>query len=84
VARPSAGAGLERRWKRSCAEPTATDIAVDAKGRELDKDTQEALIPETERLVPATPGNNLVLSIDEKLQRAADVAFLAGPERWWR
>jgi penicillin-binding protein 2 len=48
---------------------------VDAKGRELDKDTQEALIPESERLVPATPGNNLVLSIDERLQEAADAAF---------
>ena len=48
---------------------------MDAKGRELDKDTQEALIPEAERLVPATPGNNLVLSVDEKLQRLADTAF---------
>src|SRR5205807_2181858 len=38
-------------------------------------DVLEALIPENERLVPATPGNNLVLSVDEKLQRAADLAF---------
>src|SRR5467141_4657475 len=68
--------GLERRWERELRGADGKqNIAVDAKGRELDKDTQEALIPEAERLVPATPGNNLVLSIDEKLQRAADVAF---------
>ncbi|HTO99205.1 MAG TPA: penicillin-binding protein 2 [Myxococcales bacterium] len=68
--------GLERRWERELRGADGKqNIAVDAKGRELDKDTQEALIPESERLVPATPGNNLVLSVDEKLQRAADLAF---------
>jgi penicillin-binding protein 2 len=68
--------GLERRWERELRGADGKqNIAVDAKGRELDKDTQEALIPENERLVPATPGNNLVLSIDEQLQRAADMAF---------
>ncbi|HEY6911883.1 MAG TPA: penicillin-binding protein 2 [Myxococcales bacterium] len=68
--------GIERRWERELRGADGKqNIAVDAKGRELDKDTQEALIPESERLVPATPGNNLVLSIDEKLQEAADAAF---------
>jgi penicillin-binding protein 2 len=68
--------GIERRWERELRGADGKqNIAVDAKGRELDKDTQEALIPESERLVPATPGNNLVLSIDEKLQLAADAAF---------
>jgi penicillin-binding protein 2 len=68
--------GLERRWERELRGADGKqNIAVDAKGRELDKDTQEALIPEPERLVPATPGNNLVLSIDERLQEAADQAF---------
>lgn len=68
--------GLERRWERELRGADGKqNIAVDAKGRELDKDTQEALIPEDQRLVPATPGNNLVLSVDEKLQRAADMAF---------
>lgn len=68
--------GIERRWERELrGEDGKENIAVDAKGRELDKDTQEALIPEGERLVPATPGNNLVLSIDERLQEAADSAF---------
>jgi penicillin-binding protein 2 len=68
--------GLERRWERELRGADGKqNIAVDAKGRELDKDTQEALIPESERLVPATPGNNLVLSIDARLQNAADAAF---------
>ena len=68
--------GIERRWERELRGADGKqNIAVDAKGRELDKDTQEALIPEVERLVPATPGNNLVLSIDERLQEAADAAF---------
>ncbi len=68
--------GLERRWERELRGADGKqNIAVDAKGRELDQDTQQALIPENERLVPATPGNNLILSVDEKLQRAADVAF---------
>lgn len=68
--------GIERRWERELRGADGKqNIAVDAKGRELDKDTQEALIPEGERLVPATPGNNLVLTIDERLQEAADQAF---------
>jgi penicillin-binding protein 2 len=68
--------GLERRWEKDLRGADGKqNIAVDAKGRELDKDTQEALIPEAERLVPATPGNNLVLSIDGRLQEAADQAF---------
>jgi penicillin-binding protein 2 len=68
--------GLERRWEKELrGEDGKQNIAVDAKGRELDKDTQEALIPESERLIPAMPGNNLVLSIDERLQEAADAAF---------
>ncbi|HUJ28983.1 MAG TPA: penicillin-binding protein 2 [Myxococcales bacterium] len=68
--------GIERRWERELkGEDGKQNIAVDAKGRELDKDTQEALIPEAERLVPATPGNNLILTIDERLQEAADQAF---------
>ena len=68
--------GIERRWERELGGADGKqNIAVDAKGRELDKDTQEALISEADRLVPATPGNNLVLTIDERLQEAADAAF---------
>jgi len=68
--------GIERRWERELRGADGKqNIAVDAKGRELDKDTQDALISEADRLVPATPGNNLVLSIDERLQESADAAF---------
>ena len=68
--------GIERRWERELGGADGKqNIAVDAKGRELDKDTQEALISEADRLVPATPGNSLVLTIDERLQEAADAAF---------
>jgi penicillin-binding protein 2 len=68
--------GLERRWERELRGSDGKEVfAVDAKGRELDKDTRESLIPESERLVGATPGNNIVLSIDERLQEAADAAF---------
>jgi len=68
--------GIERRWERELrGKEGKQNIAVDAKGRELDKDQQEALIPENERLVPSTPGNNLVLTMDERLQEAADAAF---------
>jgi penicillin-binding protein 2 len=68
--------GLERRWEKDLrGEDGKQNFAVDAKGRPLDPATQEALIPEGERQVAATPGNNLVLSIDAKLQEAADAAF---------
>jgi penicillin-binding protein 2 len=68
--------GLERRWEKELRGVDGKEqYAVDAKGRRLDKDTQDQLIPDSERLVPATPGNNLILSIDERLQDAADQAF---------
>src|SRR5207302_2577287 len=68
--------GVERRWERELrGKEGRQSIAVDAKGRELDKDMPEALIPETERLVPSTPGNKLDLSIDSRLQDATDAAF---------
>jgi penicillin-binding protein 2 len=69
--------GLERRWERDLRGDDGKEtFVVDAKGRELDQVTRENLIPENERLVAAKPGNNLVLSIDERLQEAADAAFL--------
>ena len=68
--------GVERHWERALrGEDGKENIAVDAKGRKLDRETNELLIPEGERLVPATPGNNLILTLDEKLQEAADHAF---------
>ena len=68
--------GLERRWERELrGQDGHENIAVDAKGRKLDRETNELLIPEGERLIPATPGNNMVLSIDSKLQEVADQVF---------
>ncbi len=52
-------------------------IAVDAKGRELDKETQDQLIPEEERRLPSTPGHNVVLSLDLGLQTIAERALKA-------
>ena len=68
--------GLERRWERELrGKDGRENIAVDAKGRKLDKETNELLIPEAERLIASTPGNNMVLSIDSKLQEIADQTF---------
>jgi penicillin-binding protein 2 len=51
-------------------------IAVDAKGRELDKEFADQLIPKEERLVPPQSGHNVVLSIDLGLQRIAEQALM--------
>lgn len=50
-------------------------IAVDAKSRELDQEMADLLIPESERVVPSRPGNNVVLSIDLVLQHIATLAL---------
>lgn len=66
--------GLERRWERELRGVDGKRrIAVDAKGREKEGD----LIAEEHRLVPARPGNNLVLSLDWRLQELAEKAFPA-------
>jgi len=68
--------GLERRWERELrGNDGRENIAVNARGQHLGKEMDELLIPENERLIPAQPGNNLVLSLDERLQEAVDAAF---------
>jgi penicillin-binding protein 2 len=68
--------GLERRWERELRGTDGREnIAVNARGQHLGKEMDELLIPENERFISATPGNNLVLSLDERLQEAADAAF---------
>lgn len=52
-------------------------IAVDAKGRELDQELADLLIPEADRRVLPKPGNNVVLSIDLGLQHIAEQALKA-------
>jgi penicillin-binding protein 2 len=67
--------GLERRYER---ELRGIDgklrVAVDAKGRAKE---ESEIIPEDQREVPSIPGNNLVLSIDWRLQELAEKTFPA-------
>jgi penicillin-binding protein 2 len=66
--------GLERRWERDLRGIDGKKrVAVDAKGREKEGD----LIAEENRLVPAKPGRNLVLSLDWRLQELAERTFPA-------
>jgi len=68
--------GLERRWEKELrGEDGKETIAVDAQGRKLDEAVNQLLIPEDERYTPATPGDNLVLSIDARVEEIADKAF---------
>lgn len=68
--------GLERRYERVLRGIDGKErVPVDAKGRrKLDADE---LIPAEQRLVPPRPGNNLVLSIDWRLQEFAEQTFPA-------
>jgi penicillin-binding protein 2 len=67
--------GLERRFERELRGIDGKQrVPVDAKGRLKD---ESDLIPEDQRLVPAVPGHNLVLSIDWRLQEFAEKTFPA-------
>ncbi|MFT3916930.1 MAG: penicillin-binding protein 2 [Anaeromyxobacteraceae bacterium] len=68
--------GLERRWERELRGVDGKErVPVDAKGRR--KDDADELIPEDQRVVRSTPGHNLVLSIDWRLQEIAEKTFPA-------
>ncbi|ABS25577.1 penicillin-binding protein 2 [Anaeromyxobacter sp. Fw109-5] len=68
--------GLERRFERQLRGIDGKErVPVDAKGRR--KEDADELIPEDQRVVPSVPGHNLVLSIDWRLQEAAEAAFPA-------
>jgi penicillin-binding protein 2 len=68
--------GLERRFERELRGIDGKErVPVDAKGRR--KDDADDLIPEDQREVPAHPGNNLVLSLDWRLQEFAEKSFPA-------
>lgn len=66
--------GVERRFE---AHLRGTDgmrrVVTDARGRRVPQ--LEGLIPKAERFVPSEPGNNVVLSIDARLQQAAEEIF---------
>jgi penicillin-binding protein 2 len=66
--------GLERRYERDLKGKDGIErIVVDARGNRIDAKVN--LIKEDQRIVPAQPGDNLVLSLDVRLQEAAERAF---------
>jgi penicillin-binding protein 2 len=68
--------GLERRFERELRGIDGKErVPVDAKGRR--KADADMLIPEDQRVVPSIPGNNLVLSLDWRLQEFAEQTFPA-------
>ncbi|MGC3997238.1 MAG: penicillin-binding protein 2 [Anaeromyxobacter sp.] len=68
--------GLEYRFEPFLRGTDGAErVPVDAKGRR--KPEAESLIPEEYRLVQSKPGNNLVLSLDWRLQEFAEKTFPA-------
>ena len=67
--------GLEKRFERELRGVDGTQrVVVDARGNaKRDSD----LIPESQRLEPSYPGNNLILSLDWRLQELAEKTFPA-------
>ena len=69
--------GLERRWERRLRGVDGRRrVVVDAKGNAKAGDLEE-LIPEDQRFEPSRPGQNLVLSLDWRLQEFAEKFFPA-------
>ncbi len=67
--------GLERRFERELRGVDGTQrVVVDARGN-AKRDSE--LIPEDQRFEPSYPGNNLVLSLDWRLQEFAEKTFPA-------
>ncbi len=68
--------GLERRFE---PELRGVDgrrrVAVDAKGNAKGEEVERELIPESQRFVASSPGSNLVLSLDWRLQEFAEKTF---------
>jgi penicillin-binding protein 2 len=68
--------GLERRFEKELRGVDGRRrVAVDARGSEKSEEVQRELIPEAQRLVPSSPGGNLVLSLDWRLQEFAEKTF---------
>jgi penicillin-binding protein 2 len=67
--------GLERRWESNLRGVDGRRrVVVDAKGNAKGGELED-LIPESQRLEPSRPGQNLVLSIDWRLQEFAEKFF---------
>jgi penicillin-binding protein 2 len=70
--------GLERRWESFMrGRDGVRRVVVDAKGNAKSSDAEEELIPEEQRFEASQPGNNLVLSIDWRLQEFTEKFFPA-------
>jgi penicillin-binding protein 2 len=70
--------GLERRWESMLrGRDGVRRVVVDAKGNAKGDDLEQGLISEDQRFEPSQPGNNLVLSIDWRLQEFAEQFFPA-------
>jgi len=66
--------GVEKRFESFLRGADGVErVVADAKGRKLPH--LETLIPESDRYVASVPGDNVILSIDARLQRAAEAAF---------
>jgi len=66
--------GIERQYEKELKGKDGIQrVVVDARGNQIAGKSD--LIKDEQRTVPAIPGHNLVLSIDEKLQEAAEKAF---------
>ena len=67
--------GLERRWEsRLRGVDGRRRVVVDAKGNAKGGELED-LIPEAQRFEPSRPGQNLVLSLDWRLQEFAEKFF---------
>ena len=67
--------GLERRWEsRLRGVDGRRRVVVDAKGNAKGGELED-LIPESQRYEPSRPGQNLVLSLDWRLQEFAEKFF---------
>lgn len=70
--------GLERRWEPYMrGHDGVRRVVVDAKGNAKGSDVEEELISEEQRFESSQPGNNLVLSIDWRLQEFTEKFFPA-------
>lgn len=66
--------GVERRFEAYLrGKDGMRRVVTDARGRRIPQ--LEGLIPKGERFIPSQPGNNVVLSIDVRLQEAAEEIF---------
>jgi penicillin-binding protein 2 len=67
--------GLEKRYEKELRGVDGTQrVVVDARGNAM---RESDLIPEAQRFEPSTPGNNLILSLDWRLQEFAEKTFPA-------